>query len=282
MNLNDFKFSLVNSSIPVNRITLTSIFLSLVIPIHVNAQSGAIIEEIVVTSRKREENLMEIPDSITVFSDAVIDTANIASIRDFADLTPNLTIIDQLIPSTQTMTIRGMTTVQNGELPVAFIVDGVNAPSMNFINQELVDIERIEVLRGPQGTLYGRGAVGGAINIVTKSPGDEFEFKGKVSYGRGDSLFVGGTVSAPLGENAAFRISASHRDEDGLIDNEGTGTEADPVDEQSVQARLTFQPFDRLSIDLRGRYLTGDAGVFTWSEFQLRKSMIFPFRSAAT
>ena len=254
------KRSLLNSSVLIQRIFLTFAGLILIAPFHVSAQSGATIEEIVVTSRKREENLMDIPDSITVLSDAVIDTANIASIRDFADLIPNLTIIDQLLPSTQTMTIRGMTTVQNGELPVAFIVDGVNAPSMNFINQELVDIERIEVLRGPQGTLYGRGAVGGAINIITKSPGDEFEFKGKASYGRGDSLFVGGTVSAPLGDNAAFRISASHRDEDGLIDNEGAGTEADPVDEQSVQARLTFQPTDKLSVDVRGRYLTGDTG----------------------
>ncbi len=260
MDINNVRYSSVNSSVLIQRFILATVVLSLFLPAHVKAQSGATIEEIVVTSRKREENLMEIPDSITVFSDAVIDTANIASIRDFADLTPNLTIIEQLIPSTQTMTIRGMTTVQNGELPVAFIVDGVNVPSMNFINQELIDIERIEVLRGPQGTLYGRGAIGGAINIITKSPGDEFELKGKVSYGRGDALFAGGTVSVPVADNASFRISASHRDEDGLIDNIGAGTEADPVDEQSVQARLLFQPTDKLSVDLRGRYLTGEGG----------------------
>ena len=154
MDINNVRYSSVNSSVLIQRFILATVVLSLFLPAHVKAQSGATIEEIVVTSRKREENLMEIPDSITVFSDAVIDTANIASIRDFADLTPNLTIIEQLIPSTQTMTIRGMTTVQNGELPVAFIVDGVNVPSMNFINQELIDIERIEVLRGPQAVSY--------------------------------------------------------------------------------------------------------------------------------
>lgn len=260
MFLNILNRYLVNSSILIKRIFLATASLVLIMPTHLSAQSGATIEEIVVTSRKREENLMEIPDSITVFSDTVIDTANMAHIQDFSSLTPNLNITDQLRPGTQTMTIRGMTTVQNGELPVAFIVDGVNVPSMNFINQELIDIERIEVLRGPQGTLYGRGAIGGAINIITKSPGDEFEVKGKVSYGRGDALFAGGTVSVPIADNASFRISASHRDEDGLIDNIGAGTEADPVDEQSVQARLLFQPTDKLSVDLRGRYLTGQGG----------------------
>ncbi len=230
------------------------------IPALVVAENGLIIEEVVVTARKREESLMNIPDAITVFSDAVIETANISSIRDFADLTPNLTIIDQLRPGTQTVTIRGMTTVQNGELPLAFIVDGVNAPSMNFINQELIDIERIEVLRGPQGTLYGRGAVGGAINIVTKAPTDEFSARAKASYGRGDSLFLGATVSGPIADDLHFRLSASHRNEDGLIDNVGAGTEADPVDEQSFQGRLIYRPNDRLTLDLRGRYLHGETG----------------------
>tara|TARA_B100000902_G_scaffold392003_1_gene443649 strand:- start:5809 stop:7884 length:2076 start_codon:yes stop_codon:yes gene_type:complete len=218
------------------------------------------LEEIVVTSRKREESLRDIPDSITVFDTTVIDRANITSIQNFADLTPNLTIIDQLRPGTQTMTIRGMTTIQNGELPVAFVVDGVNAPSMNFINQELIDVERIEVLRGPQGTLYGRGAVGGAINIITKEPTDEFEFVGKATYGSGNALFAGATISGPISDHLAFRLSASKRDEDGLIDNLGAGTEADPIDETTIQARLIYRPNDRLSVDWRGRMLDGEAG----------------------
>lgn len=224
------------------------------------AQSQGVLEEIVVTSRKREESVMEIPDAITVFSESVIETANITSIQDFAGLTPNLTIIDQLRPGTQTVTIRGMTTVQNGELPLAFVVDGVSVPSMNFINQELVDIERIEVLRGPQGTLYGRGAVGGAINIVTKQPTEEFEGIGKLTFGRGSALFAGATISGPLAPDVKFRLSASYRDEDGLIDNVGSGTEADPIEEQSIQGRLLWDATDRLSLDFRLRHLTGDAG----------------------
>ena len=95
--------SLLNSSVLIQRFFLTLAGLILIMPVHVSAQSGATIEEIVVTSRKREENLMDIPGSITVLSDVVIDTANIASIRDFADLIPNLTIIDQLLPSTPTI-----------------------------------------------------------------------------------------------------------------------------------------------------------------------------------
>lgn len=244
----------------------TLLCLTLMLPSQASANTAAAgieetLEEIIVTSRKREENLMDIPDSISVFSDREVQTANITGIQDFASLTPNLTIIDQLRPGTQTMTIRGMTTVQNGELPVAFVVDGVNVPSMNFINQELIDIERIEVLRGPQGTLYGRGAVGGAISIITKSPTNEWELQAKSTYGRGNAFFLGGTVSGPLVEDKTFfRLSASHRDEDGLIDNVGAGTEADPVDEQSVQARLIYNPNDNLSFDLRGRHMQGEAG----------------------
>ena len=244
----------------VRSVVLPACVLPLILPVQAGAQEGAAPEEVIVTARKRDENVMDIPDSITVFNDRVIETANIASIRDFADMTPNLTIIDQLRPGTQTMTIRGMTTVQNGELPVAFVVDGVNVPSMNFINQELVDIERIEVLRGPQGTLYGRGAVGGAISIVTKEPGEQFEGKARVTYGRGNSLFAGGTLSGALSDSVSLRVSASHRDEDGLIDNEGAGTEADFVDEQSVQARLTVRPSEQLSFDFRARFLQGESG----------------------
>ena len=245
------------------RMSTSAVFAMLIgmtLPRGVSAQTGLAIDEVVVTARKRDESLSAIPDSITVIGARVIETANVSTIRDFADLTPNLTIIDQLRPGTQTMTIRGMTTVQNGELPVAFVVDGVNVPSMNFINQELVDIDRIEILRGPQGTLYGRGAVGGAINIVTKKPTDELEGRFRLTYAEGNALFVGGTGSGPMSDTARFRLSVSHRTEDGLIDNVGAGTEADFFDETSIQGRLEFQPSDALTLEIRGRYLEGEAG----------------------
>lgn len=239
-------------------LAICALILALVAPLPVPAQG---LEEIVVTARKRAENIMEIPEAITAFDAEVVTRAQITDIQDFARLTPNLTIIDQLRPGTQTVSIRGMTTVQNGELPLAFIVDGVNVPSMNFINQELIDIERIEVLRGPQGALYGRGAIGGAINIVTKSPSDEVELVARTTYGNGNALFLGGTVSGPLAADKLYgRLSVSHRDEDGLIDNVAAGTEADPIDEQSVQGKLLFYPGEKLTVDLRGRYLTGEAG----------------------
>ena len=237
-----------------------AVLIGMTLPQGVSAQTELAIDEVVVTARKRDESLSDIPDSITVIGAQVIETANVSTIRDFADLTPNLTIIDQLRPGTQTMTIRGMTTVQNGELPVAFVVDGVNVPSMNFINQELVDIDRIEILRGPQGTLYGRGAVGGAINIVTKKPTDELEGRFRLTYAEGNALFVGGTGSGPMSDTARFRLSVSHRTEDGLIDNVGAGTEADFFDETSIQGRLEFQPSDALTLEIRGRYLEGEAG----------------------
>lgn len=237
-----------------------SMLIGMTVPRDVSAQTELAIDEVVVTARKRDESLSDIPDSITVIGSQVIETANVSTIRDFADLTPNLTIIDQLRPGTQTMTIRGMTTVQNGELPVAFVVDDVNVPSMNFINQELVDIDRVEILRGPQGTLYGRGAVGGAINIVTKKPTDELEGRLRLTYAEGNALFVGGTVSGPMSDTARFRLSVSHRTEDGLIDNVGAGTEADFFDETSIQGRLEFQASDTLTLEIRGRYLQGEAG----------------------
>lgn len=242
----------------IHKFILAGLTSTLAMPFTIHAQG---LEEIIVTARKRAENIMEIPDAITAFNEETITNARITSIQDFANLTPNLTIIDQLIPGTQTVSIRGMTTVQNGELPLAFVVDGVNVPSMNFINQELVDIERIEVLRGPQGALYGRGAIGGAINIVTKAPTDEVEFIGRATYGKGNAFFAGGTVSGPLVEGKAYgRLSVSYRNEDGLIDNIGAGTEADPIEEKAIQGRLIFHPNEQLTIDLRGRYLTGETG----------------------
>ncbi len=126
------------------------------------------VEEIVVTARKREERLIEVPDSVTTLSARAIESAGVANVKDVARFVPNLSIVEAQQPGVSFITIRGVGQVRNGEAPVAVVIDGVQLFSANQITQDLFDIERIEVLRGPQGAVYGRNAIGGAINIVTR------------------------------------------------------------------------------------------------------------------
>ncbi|MGB5579928.1 MAG: TonB-dependent receptor [Woeseia sp.] len=219
------------------------------------------IEEIVVTSRKRAENLQEIPESITVFNEAAIERAGISRFGDFAALTPNLSSYGNFRPNLANITIRGLTSTQLGEPPIAFVVDGITVPNLEFMNQGLVDIQQIEVIRGPQGSLYGKNAIGGAINIVTRAPSEETEFVVRGAFGEGGDTRLNGSVSGQLGAGAVFRLSAFYRDFDGLIDDAHNGRAADFVEEAGVQGLLGFDLSDRTYIDFRARYSNGDYGV---------------------
>ena len=158
------------------------------------AESIPLVEgnEIIVTARRRDERLQDVPESVTAFSAKDIANAGIANFRDVADLTPNLSQLDNYRPGLARFQVRGLITPQIGDPPLAFVFDGVTAPDQEFVNQDLVDIERIEVLRGAQGALYGRGAVGGAVNIITKQPTNDF----------------GGNVQASLANAGAWRLSS--------------------------------------------------------------------------
>jgi len=189
-----------------------------------------VLEEVLVTARKRSESLQEIPESVTVLNEDVIDAARISNIKDFSTLVPNLHVSTNFRQGLSFVTIRGLITPQVGEPPVAFVVDGVTVPNLEFINQDLGQIERIEVLRGPQGALYGKNAIGGAINIVTKRPADEPQGHVDLSFAEGDDLRVGASVSGALGDSVRARLSADYRDFNGLIENEFLEEKADYVD----------------------------------------------------
>ena len=189
------------------------------------------VERIVVTSRKRLETLQQIPDSVTVFNEKLIEAAGIESIKDFSALTPNLNVSSNFRSGLNFVTVRGLITPQVGEAPIAYVVDGITVPSLDFINQGLHDIDRIEVLRGPQGAIYGKNAIGGAVNIVTKRPTDEFEGSFKASYAQGNEKKFNGMISGPIAEDRAyFRLSAHYKDKDGLIDNDFLKQEVDFID----------------------------------------------------
>lgn len=220
------------------------------------------IEKIVVSARGRVESIQSVPDSVTAFNSDDIENARITSFRDVANLTPNLSALDNFRPGLARITIRGLITPQVGDPPLAFVVDGVTASDIEFINQDLVDIERIEVMRGAQGALYGRGAVGGAVIVTTKQPIESLEASVKGSVGNGNSYQLSGVVAGSLNEDdsAYFRVGGYSKETDGLINNEFLGEKADYLEESSAFAQLYFEPLEDTSVSLKGRYTTSDAG----------------------
>lgn len=245
-------------------IASTALSLTLITPNITVAQedtSALVLDEIVVTSRKREENLQAVPDSVTAFSATTIENAGIDTVEDFINLTPNINIRETFRSGVTFMTIRGITTGQQGWAPVTYMVDGVQAGSLDAINQgALTDVERIEVLKGPQGALYGAGAIAGAINVVTKKPTNEMEYSAKASYGNGNDVKLSSAVSGPIVEDKVlFRIGGYYRNSDGLIEStDGVGLDFE--EQASIKGRLIFD-FENLTIDLRGSYSDVNAGA---------------------
>lgn len=220
-----------------------------------DAQTGAseVIEEILVSARKRDESLQDVPVSMTAFTAEDIVSAGIESARDFFALTPNATLVETQNAGTSFITVRGVSQARNSEMSVAVLVDGVLMPHPGQFTQQLYDIQQIEVLRGPQGALYGRNAIGGAITIVTQQPGDELTGRVELGADSGPGFTVRGTASGPVGgsDTFKFRAAMSYFDTDGYIDNAFLGEEADPYEDLSGRLTLLYQPGDTFSADLR-------------------------------
>ncbi|HSM31256.1 MAG TPA: TonB-dependent receptor plug domain-containing protein, partial [Woeseiaceae bacterium] len=161
--------------------------------------ADARIEEIVVTSRYRAEKLSAIPDSITAFTEADIERHRIERINGVAALTPNLRFSDDQEVGISTLVIRGVRQNRGtGQPPVSFRIDGVSATNNLLTTQELFDIESIDVLRGPQGALYGRNAIGGAVLVATRQPTSESEYGLRLSAAEGNDYIVAANASGPL------------------------------------------------------------------------------------
>jgi len=242
---------LSRNSVPV-RFGLIAILASVVAISGAQAQQANLLEEIVVTARMRAENLQEVPVTVSAFTADEIDQIGIASMRDYAQLVPNFFLVETQNSSFTFVNIRGITQMRNTDPSVAIMVDGVLSTNPISMSQELFDIEQIEVLKGPQGALYGRSAVGGAINITTKRPTNEFEAFVRAGAGDGDASKLQAAISGPLVEDRVFgRLSASVSDADGWRDNAFLGTKSDPAENTSVRGRLLITPNDTFEADLR-------------------------------
>ena len=197
-----------------NLISASILALSIAVPSQtVFAQT---LDEIIVTSQKREQGLQEVPISISAVTGATIENRSIDSMMDLSASVPNFNIQENQIDTT--LMIRGVTTGNNKgfEQSVGLYFDGISYGRSQLVRTPLVDLERVEVLRGPQPTLFGKNAIAGAVNVVSAKPTDEFEGKLSASYEiEQEETQILGVVSGPLSENLNGRLTASYRDMDG-------------------------------------------------------------------
>src|SRR6188508_1164569 len=206
-----------------------------VITVDMEMSFGGLAETITVTPRRRDESSLDVPGAINAFTAADIKTAGIDRPQDFVALTPNMSLVQTQNQGTSFVTVRGISQARNSEPSVA----------------ELIDIDTIQVLKGPQGALYGRNAIGGAIIINTKKPSDEFQ--GNVTLGgdSGPGINVRGSMGGPISNTLKYIASGSFFDTKGYIRNVFLNEDADPFRDVSGRLRFVWDPSKQLSADVR-------------------------------
>ncbi len=226
----------------------------------------ATLDRVLIRARGRDEALQGVPMSVRAFSAQAVEERGIRKPGDFVALIPNLSLVEAQSVGTSFMTIRGITQVRNGDAPMAVVVDGVEQVDAKQFTQDLFDIQRIEVLRGPQGALYGRQAVGGAILITTRQPTDKTTGFVDLGYATGNEKTAQGALSGALVKDQLFyRLAASITDRDGYFENLYLGRKADPYRDRTFRGLLKWDVSDRLSIDLRSNYVRDHgAGAATY------------------
>lgn len=211
--------------------------------------------EITVTARRRSESLQQVPIAVTVLTREEIARAGVQSVGDFANLTANVTFDNTLNLGTNFLTIRGQTQAQYGPPPAAIVVDGVLQMSPLQFNVDEFDLTQVEVLKGPQGAIYGRNAIAGAINLSTQKPGDEFQAHALASYARGDEWKAKVSASGPLVPGLLSVLGGvSYTDRRGQVRNITTGTYSDKLKDFTGRLRVVITPADNIEGDIKYTY----------------------------
>ena len=233
------------------------------------AQSTGGLEEILVTAQRREQNLQDVGISVTAFSDDQVRNLGLTNTTDVAQMTPNLNFTTPQGAGSQiNFFLRGVGLndfADAQENPVAVYVDDVYKPAMGGLSLQLFDVERIEVLRGPQGALFGRNSTGGVIHYVTKRPGEAFDAYADVSYGDYDQVKAEGAVGGQLKDGVMGRLSVAYDNSDGYTENRTPGVQDyNETDAIAGRVQLLVDLSDTAAVLLSGNYSNNEAAVGAW------------------
>jgi iron complex outermembrane receptor protein len=210
------------------------------------------LDEIIVTAQKREQDLQDVPIAISAFDAGFLEAAGIGTLDEISMRTPGLTMgrFNAVQPE---IFIRGIGSTDQsaaGDASVGVFVDGVFMGRLGTLDFDFFDLARIEVLRGPQGTLYGKNVVGGAINIVTAPPTEEFEARVEAGLGNFSRRSLRGYVNGGITDGVAGKLTASWLERDGYSTNVTTGNRLSDEDNLTLRGQLLFAPTDMLDITL--------------------------------
>jgi iron complex outermembrane receptor protein len=231
------------------------------------ANASSALEEIVVTARQRAEKLVDVPATVQAFTAKDIKTAGIERPQDFIALTPGVSQVQTAEVGDMQVSIRGLNTGRDAETNFALVVDGVLQTNPNAFNQEFANIQQIEVLKGPQGALYGRNAVAGAMIITTRRPTDQFEADATVGFGNKDTQKANLYVGGPLADGVNAGLGAFYRKTNGFFENSYLKCDdcADYYKEYGVTPRIVFKTGDTGTIDVKGKFSKISAGAINFN-----------------
>lgn len=217
--------------------------------------------DVIGQARRRAESVQSIPESVVTFTAKDIETKGINNVQTFADQIPNVNFTTSQNVGNNFITVRGISQIRNGDAPIAFVIDGVTLPDANLLNQELFDVALIEVVKGPQGALYGKNAIAGAINIVTNEPTNTYKSRAQIGYANGNLLKAQLSSSGPLIEDKLFyRVSGSYKKGDGLLYNKTLDQAPDFIEDLTVRAQLKAKLSPVISATLTGQVIDTEAG----------------------
>jgi outer membrane receptor protein involved in Fe transport len=239
--------------------TIVSLLLAIGFAIPAGAQeSEASIEEIVVTATKREQTLQEVPIAVSVVDAETLEQAQIIDIKDLQATVPSLRVTQLQTTGNTNFLIRGFGNGANNpgiEPSVGVFIDGVYRSRSAAALVDLPNVERIEVLRGPQSTLFGKNASAGVINVITAAPGmDGYGGSASITVGNYNQIIVKGDIDGPITDTIGFSLSANSNQRDGYFTNLETGGEINERDRWGVRGQLLFLPTDDITLRLIADY----------------------------
>lgn len=227
-------------------------------PVAANEQSEPVLSDIVVTAQRREERLQDVPIAVTAIGADTMRAAGIDRIADLTKLAPSLTFVE--LTFSQNLGIRGIFSGENQglEQSVGTYVDGISRGRPFQARIPFLDVERVEVLRGPQSILFGKNSVAGALNVTTARPTASFEGYASTELTQYETnlqaIQAEGAISGPLTDTLRFRIAGRTNDSDGYMKNNETGGGVPALTERQIRGVLAYAPTDRLRLTLKGEY----------------------------